>query len=888
MGTIDASIRDLHQGQSRGKPRTRLSGVLTVSMIATAGVAVLLAGSALRFDGMSEWSVLLALALLAGIGVFSLFGAAVGLVRFSDTPTPIDLVRVYADHLTDGLVIVEAGGAVVYANAAYRRFVDVLAGAPGALPAGSRSSVNMPSDSLEQAFADEPRAAEAYFRLARAAEQGQASEELVQLLKKGRWLRIATQPIDGARPGARPASAPPAKGRPAKGLTAWRLTDVTGERARNDKAQRRLEQGMEYLDNVPLGFLSSSDEGAIDHMNATLMGWLGLDPVRVAAGDLRLGDVIADDAAVLLTSPLRGRDPGPAAASGQELELIRLDIDLARRDGSRLPVRLIHQPIRPNAGPEARARTLVLDRSPGQALDEDGRAAQVRFARFFQSAPFGIATLDRDGHILNANGTFARMFADAKRGGVTSMPKILERVSDQDARQAIEQALASALAGRTLVSPLEVSFGLNREQTRRLYLGPIAHAAQDGANEAGKEAAILYVVDTTEQKALELKFAQSQKMEAVGQLAGGIAHDFNNVLTAIIGFSDLLLQNQRPTDAAYNDIVNIKQNADRAAGLVRQLLAFSRRQTLQAEVLSLAEVVSDFSFMLSRYITEKVNLKLVHGRDLWFVKADETQLEQVLMNLAVNARDAMPDGGVLTIRTRNVGEREAAKLAPLGIEPAEYVLCEAEDTGVGMTAEVLAKIFEPFFSTKDVGKGTGLGLSTVYGIVKQTGGYIFAESAPGKGTVFRVYLPRHVPLVDGPQLRPPKKDKDPPRDLTGTGRVLLVEDEDAVRNFAKRALERQGYEVLEASTGAEALEVMDRVGGQVDVVVSDVVMPEMDGPTLLKVLRKRNPAIKIIFVSGYPEDAFKKNLDDGETFEFLAKPFRLPQLAAKVKETIGR
>jgi two-component system cell cycle sensor histidine kinase/response regulator CckA len=398
---------------------------------------------------------------------------------------------------------------------------------------------------------------------------------------------------------------------------------------------------------------------------------------------------------------------------------------------------------------------------------------------------------------------------------------------------------------------------------------------------------VLYAIDATEQKALELKFAQSHKMEAVGKLAGGVAHDFNNVLTAIIGFSDLLLQTHRQTDPSYRDIMNIKSSANRAAGLVRQLLAFSRRQTLQPEVLELGEALTDLAPLVNRSLGETIELKILPGRDLWYIKADKTQLTQVIINLAVNAKDAMPEGGCLTIRTRNISERESVKLATSGMAAGEYVLIEVEDTGVGIEADVMAKIFEPFFTTKDVGKGTGLGLSTVYGIVKQTGGYIFADSEVGQGTTFRVYLPRHIVSEEEVAAQRAEKKKEGTRDLTGSGRVLLVEDEDVVRNFAARALARQGYEVLEAGTGVEALEVMEREKGKVDIVVSDVIMPEMDGPTLLKELRKTNPGLKFIFVSGYPDDAFKKNLDDNEAYSFLPKPFTLSQLAARVKEQLG-
>jgi two-component system, cell cycle sensor histidine kinase and response regulator CckA len=336
--------------------------------------------------------------------------------------------------------------------------------------------------------------------------------------------------------------------------------------------------------------------------------------------------------------------------------------------------------------------------------------------------------------------------------------------------------------------------------------------------------------------------------------------------------------------------MNIKQNANRAAGMVRQLLAFSRRQTLQPEVLELGGVISDTAAaLLRKLIGETIDLKILSGRDLWLVKADRTQLDQVIINLAVNAKDAMPDGGHLTIAMRNVGEQDTRAFRGQGMSPGEYVEIAVTDTGHGMTPEIMAKIFEPFFSTKDVGKGTGLGLSTVYGIVKQTGGFIFPESAPGEGTTFRIYLPRYVPTAADTEAAgrsTPKKER--ARDLTGSGRVLLVEDEDSVRSFAIRALKRQGYEVIEATSGAEGLEKFQEVGGQVDLVVSDVVMPEMDGPSMLKELRKQTPDIKVIFMSGYPDDAFKRNLDPTEHFAFLAKPFTLPQLAAKVKEELER
>jgi two-component system, cell cycle sensor histidine kinase and response regulator CckA len=385
-----------------------------------------------------------------------------------------------------------------------------------------------------------------------------------------------------------------------------------------------------------------------------------------------------------------------------------------------------------------------------------------------------------------------------------------------------------------------------------------------------------------------MQIAQSQKMQAIGQLAGGIAHDFNNMLTAIIGFSDFLLMNHRPTDPAFQDIMNIKQNANRAAGLVRQLLAFSRQQTLRPERMQLGDVLSELSILLGRLLGENIELKLDSGTDIWPVKADLHQFEQVIINLAVNARDAMPNGGKLSIRTANVTERESLGLAQYRVQPGEYVLIEVRDTGTGMAPEVMQKIFEPFFSTKEVGRGTGLGLSTVYGIVKQTGGHIIPESELGQGTVMRVYLPRYVevPGEAEPARVPAPPRREQPKDLTGRGTVLLVEDEDAVRSFAARALGQRGYRVLEATTGTEALELFASHNGDVDLVVSDVVMPEMDGPTLMKHLRSERPDVKIIFISGYAEDAFRRNLSDNEEFMFLQKPFDLKELAAAVKAAL--
>jgi two-component system cell cycle sensor histidine kinase/response regulator CckA len=349
--------------------------------------------------------------------------------------------------------------------------------------------------------------------------------------------------------------------------------------------------------------------------------------------------------------------------------------------------------------------------------------------------------------------------------------------------------------------------------------------------------------------------------------------------------------------------MQIKQNANRAASLVRQLLAFSRKQTMRPQVIDMGEGLSDLTVLLRRLIGENVTLNVPQVRDLWPVKADVGQFEQVIINLAVNARDAMPLGGTLTLRTSNVGAEESARHQHKGMPFGEYVSVEVEDTGTGIASEIIDKIFDPFYTTKDIGKGTGLGLSTVYGIVKQTGGFIYVDSEVGKGTIFRIFLPRYIPEADD-VLAPPLPETTAPAiagaisaademvrstntDLTGHGTILLVEDEEGLRALNARGLKSRGYTVIEAGNGVEALEELGKQGGEVDLVVSDVVMPEMDGPTLLIELRKRKPDIKIIFVSGYAEEAFEKSLPDPNQFEFLPKPFTLKQLVAKVKDTMA-
>ncbi|CAO4173982.1 cell cycle histidine kinase CckA [Methylorubrum aminovorans] len=858
--------------------------------------------------------ILALLALLAMAGVFFLFALAIGALQLAGPAARDDITRAIVDAAPEGKLVVEDNGRMIYANEAYMRL------------AGGDSFSNLRS--IERIFVGAPEVSEAVYRLAQASRDDRAYAEEIRMSpppggapdRDFAWYRIAVRPIPRHRGSA----------------ALWTVSDITHERERQENVFQELQHAIDYLDHAPAGFLSIDAAGSIVYMNATLASWLGYDLATVGSGGLKLLE-IAPGADMLTAAPGL---PG-------EVRTDRYDIDLRRRNGQPLPTRLYHRVAYGQDGAPGPSRTFVLNRSAGSDADEPQRAAEVRLARFLNNSPIAIATLDRDGRVIRANTSFVRLFAGmprqpaAEAGRDAPDPMMRDAVLERD-RGAIEGALARAANGFGGLDPIEVGLSGPGERSARVWMSPAdadGTQSQDAegkaANDGDRERVILYALDTTAQRQLEQQVAQTQKMDTVGQLAGGIAHDFNNVLQAIIGYSDLLLASHRPTDHAFQDIMQIKQNANRAASLVRQLLAFSRRQTLRPEVMDVGEALSDLTLLLKRLLGERVQLDFRHGREIWPIKADVNQFEQVIVNLAVNARDAMPGGGSLTIRTANCpvdGER------PVGIPAGDHVMIEVTDTGEGIPPEVRQKIFEPFFTTKEIGKGTGLGLSTVFGIVNQSGGAIDVQSQVGEGTTFRIYLPRHEPGIEAlpeplppprtiserdttapakpdqsdgaerkpesigttdakrtepdtdaapPVVRAPEPPSKPATDHTGQGTVLLVEDEDPVRAVNSRALSARGYTVLEAASGIEALRLIEEHADGIDVVVSDVVMPEMDGPTLLRELRKHHPDLKVIFVSGYAEDAFRKNLPEGETFNFLPKPFSLKQLVEMVKRTMA-
>ena len=854
------ATQDLEQrlGEPTAQPRKlaafdrgeRAGSIGLVLLVAFALVAAVV-GFLLLGHGNAQPYILALLSILAVVGVFSLFAAAAGILRLPGKEAGNAVVKAAADGASDGVVVTDAAGRVIYANPAYLAL--------------SRAADAGDVRPVERVFIGDPDVSEAIYRLTKAAREGRRLQEEVRLPPQtgqaARWLRFRVRPLAEG-------------GREARS-TVWTVADVTRDRERQENVFQELQHAIDYLDHAPAGFFSVDAAGEIVYLNATLAGWLDYDLAQFGSGGLKLADIVTGESAALLTTL-------PVAAGEVKTEV--LDLDLKSRSGRSVPVRLFHKvAFAPDGSPGA-SRTLVLNRARDDGTDRE-RAAEVRFVRFFHNTPMAIATVDRSGRIARTNAPFAKLHHGIVKGEAAEGRSILNVVSEAD-RPLLAEMIARAADGQGDIGPVDATLSGADKRSARLYVCAVEEDDRDG------EAAIIYAIEMTEQRALEAQFARSQKMQAVGQLAGGIAHDFNNVLSAIMMATDFLLNAHKPTDPSFQDIMQIKQNANRAASLVRQLLAFSRRQTLRPEVLDVGEVLSDLTMLLRRLIGEKVTLEMIHGRDLWPVKTDLSQFEQVIVNLAVNARDAMPDGGKLEVRTGNIAAADCSRYPYKEMPAADYVLVEVKDTGIGIPPELIEKIFEPFFSTKEVGKGTGLGLSTVYGIVKQTGGFIYLDSEVGKGTVFRIFLPRHVPgaaeVETAATLVPAGVEPDrPAADLTGHGTILLVEDEDGLRALNARGLASRGYTVIEASNGVEAIREIEGRDGEIDLVVSDVVMPEMDGPTLLKELRSRNPNVKMIFVSGYAEDAFERHLPEPRNFEFLPKPFTLKQLVSTVKKAMA-
>ncbi|MBI1300111.1 MAG: PAS domain S-box protein [Alphaproteobacteria bacterium] len=658
------------------------------------------------------------------------------------------------------------------------------------------------------------------------------------------WYIVTAQPVAGHA-----------------GFIHWRIDNVTDKYTADIAIREEREKLIDFTDNAPVGFFSLDEDGRFIFANATFARWLGVD----------LSDLLDHETlhTFLISPPKKAR---PYDLNEKQTDKQLVEVEMKGANGKPF-LASINQSIVHNDDGTVRTRAVVHDLTSELEMHRALKVSEDRFKRFFEDAPLGIVLVNKEGLLVDCNVRFAALVGKKTKDLINNDFKDL--VSEKD-REAVVMGIDKMLHGDDLTESMEVSlFDADNK------LGKITQLHARRTVEG--EGVILHFIDVTDKKALEEQFVQSQKMQAVGQLAGGIAHDFNNLLTAILGFCDLLLLRHKPGNPSFGDIMQIKQNSNRAANLVRQLLAFSRQQTLQQRVHDISDILTELSHLLRRLLGANIEMDIIHGSNLGLIKVDEGQMEQVLINLAVNARDAMDGGGRLTITTENYTNRKKKEVMQEEMPPGHWILIKVMDTGCGIPEENMKHILEPFFTTKGVGEGTGLGLATVYGIIRQSGGFLDIESKVGKGTTFMIYLPKsneveeeRVEVID---------EESVVKDLTGTERILLVEDESAVRTFSERALKNKGYDVISAEHGEAALEIYKKEGQKpIDLLITDVVMPGMDGPTLAQRIRQYSPKLKIIFMSGYTEDKLKDYM--GENTYFLPKPFTLKGLSAKVKDVL--
>jgi two-component system cell cycle sensor histidine kinase/response regulator CckA len=821
----------------------RIALVTSIALVVLAlGIALAAPGSA-SLTGLILFGGLIAIAVSGTIALLGLRRRVPSLIEITAEPDA-DLAQLM-DAITDPVVAVGRAGKVRYANMAYRRFLERYGIESGG-----------PLEGPRLAFAGHSMFAPAIFRLS----NGDPAPKREQLLvapgpgKAPHRIMLEEKSLDGTRE-----------------ARLWTLRDEGP--LPPEPVKPVPEEKFVWADTFAIARFLMTPEGRITSTFGGLADLVGapvapaslvkdflpaLDLERLAKPGKGEGRSWSEPQSVMLRTAAGAEVPVTVAAFVRTTQKV-------------LPVVLIPVPrTAPEAEPEALVEPAALPR--GAMEGSIAGSPQALFPRLFAEAPIGAALLGADRRLVASNPAFARLLGYEPEAGMT-----LRQLVAPDYGDAAQRLFDLAQAARAPAGGVEVALPGDERRSARFY------AARTGKGGG----ALLFVVNSTEQRLLEEQVTQSHKMQAIGQLAGGIAHDFNNQLTAITGYCDLLLQSHPVGDPSFPDLSQIRQTAARAANLVRQLLAFSRQQTLLPTVLWLNDLIPELKSFHSRVLGERITFDVTLGRDLWPVYADSSQIERVIMNLAVNARDAMPNGGRLHIKTANLPTAQSATLTNVDLRPGDYVLIEVADTGQGIPKEYISKIFEPFFTTKSIGEGTGLGLSTVYGIVTQSGGEITVESQVGHGTVFRIYLPRD----ERPEARVPEPGRvdlsSRMQDLTGKGTILLVEDEDAVRSFAVRALRARGYDVIEAANAEDALELMRARGRPVDLLVSDVVMPGMDGPSLAKRLREEFDQGKVILISGYAEDAIRKSLERAPGIEFLPKPFSLKELAQKVKQVLA-
>ena len=749
---------------------------------------------------------------------------------------------IHAD--ADARLVTTRDGVVVYANDAYLQIAE---------EAGVRGATGLPPR-IDRLFGQSGTESSKMFRLAKACRSGIANEEeLTQTMGRSTHKGKGELPVRRFSVHVRPMR-PTAEGQI---YSAWRLQEMEV-----DRKQDKLKSA---FSNYPRAVIAVERSGAIAWMNDSAGDLFG---VKVGQ-PLSLGDLVLGESAPVLRN-LWEEDAGEAEAR------------IRQRKGGSGSLDVILQPFTRGGAGEGFVCVEVSDKSAGLAEAEGMQAGAD-----LTDAPFGIAVLEgdpsADGRFTYANALFLSYFPGATEG------ERLNSVLAQEAIGELMAALKSKPQTKPITKPIEVRVGEGAQaHTFRVFARPVRR--RRGAY--GSRQTVLYAVDITYQRRVEEDHIQGQKLQQIGQIAGSVAHDFNNLLLVVKGSTELLMRNHPVGDPSYRDLAMIYETSQRAQDLTRNLLAFSRKQTLTPEVCSITELLNDFTPALKRCVSEKVQLSVVHGRNLPEVKCDKGQVDLAIMNLAVNARDAMAGkgGGTLTIETKHI---EADAIAEYGyevLEDVDHVLIEVSDTGGGVPADIGEKIFEPFFTTKGEGQGTGLGLSTVAGAIGQMGGRIFLFNRPDEGATFRIFLPAVTPeeAAAAAERRNAAKKVEEAADPTGKGRILVVEDEDGVRSIVVRALGMCGYDITEATDGEEALEIIEDTKERFDLVLTDIMMPEMDGPTLIQEAGDKLQGAKVVFMSGYAETAMREKLNEIDAAKYLQKPFTLTSVAAVVKDALAR
>lgn len=751
----------------------------------------------------------------------------------------------WINALDEAVLITEQGGAGVASNDAYRELAALTVSGVGDMAR---------APTVDRLFGTNPGLAAPIFRLSKAAKAGIARREILPAITLGQeGLPVQFEVSVSILPNQR---------------ALWRLRRIAG----NEEATGAADLKALYVEDAPMGFFASRPDGTITYANHWLREMIGLPET---ATNIRIDDIMRPEFVKLLSKERKGGAPG------------RADIRIRARDGVEVPVQTLTTWT--GRGADAAGRTLVISSSTQPLFGGEGRMNAISASRpprpdsdpMFDDAPFGAIRLEGASLgaavIMDTN----RALMALTEGRATPGQRFSDLFVAAEGREALETRLLDAID-----KPVELKLAGDDPKTVNVFVTLDSQTGQP---------AVAYVIDMTEQKQLELRLAQGEKMQAIGSLAGGVAHDFNNVLTGIILNTEKLTMRHPVGDPSFVELKVINDLSLRAAELVKMLLAYARKQTFKREVLNITDTLSEFYILLRQLVDERIELDIKHGRDLPRIRADKNQLETAIINLATNARDAMlasGRGGSLSIRTSRVDASDAHKAGFSFVEAGEYLLIEVEDTGHGISKENLEKIFTPFFTTKPQGLGTGLGLATVYGIIKQSGGYIFPISEVGSGTNFQIYLPG-LSAEDMPSEAEEEADRQKrkavakPVDMAGRGRILLVEDEDGVRGIAASLLTSRGYEVSEAEDGEKALAILQDNPKGFDLVISDVIMPGMDGPTLIREAKELLGNARVIFISGYAAGDLTDALDNDREISFLPKPFKLTELAERVKKELG-